>query len=220
MKLNLSPSMMLADFLNLESDMNALYEAGCHSYHIDVMDGNYVPNITLGMMDIAAMNKVAKIPLEIHLMVNEPSNVLDLFNLENVSTIMVHPEICTHLHRTLIKIKSMNKRVGLVINPSTPLSFVEEVIEELDCVMLMSVNPGYAGQTFIESSYIKLERLKSLIDSYKKDIEILVDGSISTKNINKLYELGATGFILGSASIFRNNRDYKNNLKELIGSFK
>lgn len=220
MHINWSPSMMLVDVLHLQDQMNELTLAGCTTFHIDVMDGNYVPNITLGMMDIVAMDKVTQLPLEVHLMVKEPSNILNLFNLKNVSTLMVHPEICTHLHRTLTQIKSMGKRAGLVINPSTPLSFVEEVIDELDVVMVMAVNPGYAGQAFIPTSFKKIQRLRTLLNSYGKDIEIIVDGSISSKNIKQLVESGANGFVLGSAGLFRGDFDFKNNLSALIEAAK
>ena len=216
MSINWSPSLMLVDILHLQDQLDQLTEAGCTTFHIDVMDGNYVPNITLGMMDIIALDKVTKLPLEVHLMVNEPSNILHLFNLKNISTLMVHPETCTHLHRTLTQIQSMGKRVGLVLNPSTPLSYVEEVFEELDVVMVMAVNPGYAGQAFIPTSFQKIERLRSLLDSYGKDIEIIVDGSISIKNIKQLITCGANGFVLGSAGLFRENFDFKKNLATLI----
>jgi ribulose-phosphate 3-epimerase len=220
MSINWSPSLMLVDILHLEDQLEQLTKAGCTTFHIDVMDGNYVPNITLGMMDILALDKITKLPLEVHLMVNEPSNILHLFNLKNVSTLMIHPEVCTHLHRTLTQIKTMGKRVGLVVNPSTPLSYVEEVIDELDVVMVMAVNPGYAGQAFIPTSFKKIERLRALLTSYRKDIEIIVDGSISTKNIKQLVDCGANGFVLGSAGLFREDFDFKRNLYALIDASK
>lgn len=220
MKLKFSPSMMLVNLLELRKEMDELTDAGCNSFHIDVMDGNYVPNITLGTMDIMAMNKVARIPLEVHLMVNEPINILDMFNLENVSTIMIHPETCTHLHKTVAGIKKLNKRAGLVLNPGSPLVYISELISEIECVMIMSVDPGFAGQNFIDSTYDKVRRLKALIDSCNKETEILVDGSISIKNIKKLVESGANGFILGTASIFQEGRDFKRNLDLLIEAIK
>lgn len=213
---NWSPSLMLVDFLHLQDQLDQLTSAGCTSFHIDIMDGNYVPNMALGMMDIMALDKVAKLPLEVHLMVNNPSTIIPLFAYDSISTIMVHPETCPHLHRTLTQIKVMNKRAGLVINPSTPLSILEEVIDDVDVVMVMSVNPGFAGQAFIPTSFRKIERIKSLLIAYGKDIEIIVDGSISTANIRRLIHCGATGFVLGSAGLFRGDFDFKSNLDLLI----
>lgn len=220
MKVNWSPSMMLANLLELESEIKELTDAGCTSLHIDVMDGNYVPNITLGLLDIKVMNDISPLPLEVHLMVNEPSRILHLFNMSNISTIMVHPEICTHLNRTLKEIKDLGKRAGIVLNPSTPLTYLEEVMDEIDAVMLMSVNPGFAGQSFIVSSIDKVGRISSLIKSKHKEIEILVDGSISTKNIKELYDKGARGFILGTGGLFKDGNNFKNNLKILENTIK
>ncbi|HET6786219.1 MAG TPA: ribulose-phosphate 3-epimerase [Erysipelotrichaceae bacterium] len=220
MNVNWSPSMMLADLLNLKNEIDQLVEAGCTSLHIDVMDGNYVPNITLGLLDIKVMNNISPVPLEVHLMVNQPSNILSLFNLDNVSTIMVHPEICTHLNRTLKEIKLMNKRAAIVLNPSTSLTYLEEVIDEVDAVMLMSVNPGFAGQEFIPSSINKVGRINELIKRSGKEIEILVDGSISTKNIKELYKKGARGFILGTGGLFRDGNDFKKNIGILESAIK
>lgn len=215
MRMNWSPSLMLVDILDLRKQIELLTDAGSTSFHIDIMDGNYVPNITLGTMDLIALNRISTIPLEVHLMVNEPSNVLGLFNYGAISTIFIHPETCTHLHRTISEIKRMGKRAGIVINPSTSLNYVEEMIEDLDVVMVMAVNPGYAGQKFIASTFRKIERTKSLIRSYGKEIEILVDGSISTENIGQLVECGANGFVLGSAGLFRDDFDYKRNIEAL-----
>ncbi len=213
--MNWSPSMMCVDILHLKDEMEKLDKAGCTSYHIDVMDGVYVPNITLGLNDINAMGSISTLPLEVHLMVHDPASIIKLFNLESISTLYVHPEACPHLHRTLTQIKSMGKKAGLVINPGTALSALEEVIEVVDVVMVMSVNPGYAGQAFIESSYSKVQRIKNLLVSYSRDVEILVDGAISTNNVKKLIDCGATGFVLGSAGLFKDELDYAKNLKQL-----
>ncbi len=213
--MNWSPSMMCVDILVLKDEMEKLAKAGCTSYHIDVMDGVYVPNITLGLNDIKAIGSVATLPLEVHLMVHDPASILKLFNMESISTLYVHPEACPHLHRTLTQIKSMGKKAGLVINPGTALSALEEVIEEVDAVMVMSVNPGYSGQVFIESSYSKVQRVKALLVSYGRDVEVLVDGAISATNVKKLTDCGATGFVLGSASLFKDEFDYAKNLKQL-----
>jgi len=206
---------MCIDLLNLRLEVDHLAKAGCTSYHIDVMDGNYVPNITLGLLDIKAINSISTLPLEIHLMVNEPANIIALLDLDKVATIFVHPEICTHLHRTLTQIKLMGKRPGIVLNPGSPIIYLEEVLDDVDAVMVMSVNPGFAGQKFIESTYDKLQRISELLKNKQKTLDVLVDGSISDKNIKRLIECGANGFVLGTASIFRENFDYEKNLCHL-----
>ncbi len=220
MQINWSPSLMLIDILHLQEQVDELTKVGSTSFHIDIMDGNYVPNITLGLMDIIALNKISPLPLEIHLMVNEPSNILHLFNLDKVSIIMIHPETCTHLHRTINQIKSMGKRVGLVLNPSTPISCAEELIQDLDVVMIMSVNPGFAGQAFIHASIEKTQRLYNILSNYQKKIDIMVDGSISPSNIAQLVKCGATGFVLGSAGIFYDQNNFKKNIDLLKDAIK
>lgn len=217
MNINWSPSLMLVDLLKLQEEMNVLADLGCPSFHIDVMDGNYVPNFTLGLLDVVTMNKITKIPLEVHLMVNDPIRILHLYDLENVSTIMVHPEACLQFHSTLSKIKAMNKRVGVVLNPGTPVSYLDEVMDIIDCVLVMAVNPGFARQNFIPSTYDKLKRVKETLQ-LRPDIEILVDGAVGPNNAKKLIDAGARGFVLGTASIFKNNNDFKRNFKELLNS--
>ena len=215
MEINYSPSLMCVDLLNLRSEVENLANAGCTTYHIDVMDGNYVPNMTLGLLDIKAIDSISTLPLEVHLMVSEPAKLIDLFDLKNVSTIFVHPESCTDLRQTLLKIKSLKKRPGIAINPNSSLSTLVETIDLVEAIIVMAVNPGYAGQKFIETTYEKLQSVTEICTKYSCKAEILLDGSVSDKNIKQLVEYGATGFVLGTAGLFRDGNDYVANLNHL-----
>ena len=215
MEINYSPSLMCVDLLNLRSEVENLANAGCSTYHIDVMDGNYVPNITLGLLDIKAIDSISTLPLEVHLMVSEPAKILDLFNFKNVSTIFVHPESCSDLRQTLLKIKSMNKHPGIAINPNESLSTLVETIDLVEAIIVMAVNPGYAGQKFIETTYEKLRNVTEICRKYSSKADILLDGAVSDKNIKQLVDCGATGFVLGTAGLFKDGNDYLANLNHL-----
>lgn len=214
--IHLSPSLMCINIENLKKDLAILDKTEVDSYHIDIMDGNYVSNFAMGLGDIWAVQNISTKPFEVHLMVENTDCIIQLLNMKNCKTIYIHPETCKHAHLTIMKIKNMNKRAGIVLNPGTSVDVLLEYINLLDAVLLMSVNPGYAGQAFIESSYEKLERIKNIVDKADHEISIMVDGAINKERLYKLHELGADGFVLGTAGLFNNNNDYENNLKELL----
>jgi len=167
-------------------------------FHIDVMDGVFVPNISFGTPIMNVLKKCAKKPLDVHLMIVNPDNYLEKFAELGSSVLTVHSEACTHLHRTVQKIKSLKMKAGVAINPHTPISSLESIIDEIDLVCVMSVNPGFGGQSFIENTYQKVEDLKSLINKKNSKAIIEIDGGVTSKNAKKLVERGADVLVAGS----------------------
>ncbi|WP_422446762.1 ribulose-phosphate 3-epimerase [Thermoanaerobacterium sp. DL9XJH110] len=212
--IKICPSLMCADFSKLKDEITELENAGADMFHLDIMDGKFVPNFALGLEDVKAVSKLASIPLDVHLMVEEPENYIEKFLIYGCKILYVHLEACKHISRTLLKIKENKVEVGLALNPGTSIALIEEVLEYIDCILVMAVNPGFAGQKFIESTVNKVARLKELIDKKNYNIKIAVDGSINEKNINKLYNAGAEYFIVGTAGLF-NNRSYAENIHKL-----
>jgi ribulose-phosphate 3-epimerase len=195
----IAPSILSADFTKLGEDIKAVERAGCHWIHIDVMDGHFVPNISYGPIIVSASRKITALPLDVHLMIEHPDRYIPDFSKAGADWISVHAEACPHLHRTLQLIKSHGKKAGVALNPSTPLSAIEWVMEELDYVLLMSVNPGFGGQSFIRSALSKIQRLKEMIREQNRSILIQVDGGVGLENIGELSEAGADVFVAGSA---------------------
>ncbi|ACQ93577.1 ribulose-phosphate 3-epimerase [Tolumonas auensis DSM 9187] len=216
--INICPSMMCADFTKLREEIIALEAAGADLFHIDVMDGHFVPNFAMGFEDIKAIAKLATIPFDLHLMVNEPDQYIERFAATDAKIIYVHVEACTHLHRTIMKIKQAGKLAGVAINPGTPLTVLDEIINDIDYVLIMSVDPGFAGQSFITSSIDKVRRLKSMITKYSPNVKIKVDGSINKDNVPLLYAAGAEYFVVGTAGVFRDGFDYAKNINILKNS--
>jgi ribulose-phosphate 3-epimerase len=213
--IGICPSLMCADFTKLKEEIKALEEAGSDMLHVDVMDGKFVPNFALGLEDIKAIKKLSNIPVDVHLMVEEPDNYIETFANSGADIIYVHVEACTHIHRTLMKIKKCGKKVGVAINPGTPLSSLDEILSEIDYIMVMSVNPGFAGQSFIDSSIDKVRRIKEKISAVKPEIKIAVDGSINKTNIPLLNKAGVEYFVCGTSGVFRDDFDYKKNIRIL-----
>ena len=197
--LMIAPSILSADFSRLGEEISAVEQAGAEVIHIDVMDGHFVPNITIGPLVVRAARKVTKLPLDVHLMITNPDNYLKDFAEAGADWITVHVETCPHLHRTISYIKELGKKAGAVLNPSTPLSTLEYVLEEVDLVMLMSVNPGFGGQSFIESTLDKTRKLRAMLDAVNPDAGIEIDGGISADTIARVAEAGANIFVAGSA---------------------
>jgi ribulose-phosphate 3-epimerase len=198
-KIQIAPSILSADFSRLGEEIRAVEKGGADLIHIDVMDGCFVPNITIGPLIVKAAKKVAKQPLDVHLMIIEADKYLEDFASAGADIISVHVEACTHLHRTVARIHELGCRAGVVLNPATSLSSLDYILEEVDLVMLMSVNPGFGGQSFIPSTLRKIRELSQRIKALDKDIIIEVDGGISPASIEKVAAAGATLFVAGSA---------------------
>ena len=194
-----APSILSADFTRLGEEIAAVDKAGAEVIHIDVMDGHFVPNITIGPLVVKAARKATEKVLDVHLMISDADSYIDAFAEAGADWITVHVEACTHLHRTVNRIKELGKKAGAVLNPATPLDSLDYILEELDLVMLMSVNPGFGGQSFIESTLRKTDRLKNRIDQLGVEVGIEIDGGISPKTIERVAEAGANIFVAGSA---------------------
>lgn len=195
----LAPSLLSADFGHLADDIEMLNESNCDWFHLDVMDGVFVPNISFGFPVMEAMKRHARKPLDVHLMIERPEKFISEVQRLGALVMNVHQEACVHLHRVLQQIRNAGMMSGVTLNPSTPVSMVEDVLEDADLVMLMSVNPGFAGQRFIEHTYEKVERLREMIDRRHLPTLIEVDGGVCRENAARLYEAGADVLVAGSA---------------------
>ncbi|MCG8633709.1 MAG: ribulose-phosphate 3-epimerase [Desulfobacterales bacterium] len=202
----IAPSILSADFTCLGDELKAVEEAGADWIHIDVMDGRFVPNITYGPIIVEACKRVSGLALDVHLMIEKPDLMIPEFAKAGADYISVHAEACTHLHRTLQLIRSFDVKAGVALNPATPLSGIEYIIDQLDFVLIMSVNPGFGGQKFIDSSVEKIKSLSALLEKHGSDAIIQVDGGVNTETIKTVHQAGATSFVAGSA-IF-NTPDY------------
>jgi len=214
----IAPSILSADFSELGDEIRSIEKAGADWIHIDVMDGHFVPNITIGPLVVEAARRVTTLPLDVHLMIANPASYIPDFIKSGASLISVQAEACSHLNRTIHLIKDSGPRAGVVLNPSTPLSSIEWVIEDVDVVMIMSVNPGFGGQKFIPNSIDKIRTLRKMIQDRGLSTLIEIDGGVTTNNIKDISEAGADIFVAGSA-IFK-SEDYKKTItkfRELIG---
>jgi len=194
-----APSILSADFANLQRDIEMINQSKAPWFHIDVMDGVFVPNISFGFPVIKAINKYAKKPLDVHLMIVQPERYIEEFKNAGAHTLTVHYEACTHLHRTLQQIKAAGMQTGVAINPHTPISFLEDIIIDTDLVCMMSVNPGFGGQKFIENTYHKIAQLKQLIKDRDSKTLIEIDGGVDINNYKKLVAAGADVLVAGNA---------------------
>ena len=195
----IAPSILSADFLRLGDEIKTVEEAGADWIHIDVMDGHFVPNITIGPLVVEAVTQCTKLPRDVHLMIENPDAYLTDFAKAGSSIITVHAEVCKHLHRTIHAIKDLNVKAGVVINPATPLSAIDWILEDVDMVLLMSVNPGFGGQKFILQSIEKIKALRQSIDQRRLKTLIEVDGGINVDTIGMASEAGVDVFVAGSA---------------------
>lgn len=194
----IAPSILAADFANLQADVTMINDSAADWIHVDVMDGVFVPNISFGMPVIKAMKKHAKKPLDVHLMIVEPERYLETFKEAGADILTVHLEASTHLHRTIQQIKALGMKAGVAINPHTSISLLKDVAADLDLVCLMSVNPGFGGQKFIENTYTKTSELKALLKATKSTAKIEIDGGVNLDNATKLIAAGADVLVAGN----------------------
>jgi ribulose-phosphate 3-epimerase len=195
----IAPSLLSADFLHLEDACKMLNESQADWYHLDVMDGRFVPNISFGMSIIKQLRKASSKFFDVHLMIVEPEKYAEEFKDSGADGLTVHFEACPHLHRNIQQIKSLGMKAGVAINPSTPVSFLKYIIEDIDLVLLMSVNPGFGGQSFIPHSLKKIQELKTLIAQSASSAKIEVDGGVSLKNAAEIIHAGAEILVAGNA---------------------
>lgn len=212
-KIMIAPSILSADFSRLGDEIRDVDQCGADIIHVDVMDGHFVPNITIGPLVVEAARRVTKKELDVHLMIADADSYVDSFAQAGADWITVHAEACDHLHRTVSRIKQLGKRAGVVLNPATSLGSLDYILEEVDLVMLMAVNPGFGGQSFIGSTLAKIWQLRQRIDAMGLDVDIEVDGGISTATIADVAEAGANVFVAGSAVY--NSDDYEETIEAL-----
>jgi ribulose-phosphate 3-epimerase len=212
----IAPSMLAADFGNLQRDIEMVNNSDADWFHIDVMDGHFVPNISYGMPVIEAIKKHASKPLDVHLMIEKPERYIEEFAKVGADIITVHHESTVHLHRTLRQIKDTGCKAGIVLNLTTPVSVLEDILPECYMVLLMSINPGFGGQKFEDITYNRVKKLRKMIDEQGLDTLIEIDGGVTDKNIEKLVSAGANVFVAGS-HVFKSNNQTKTitSLKQL-----
>jgi ribulose-phosphate 3-epimerase len=209
----IAPSILSADFSRLGEEIAAIEAAGADYVHVDVMDGHFVPNITIGPLIVEAARRVTKLPLDVHLMIEQPDLYIPDFAKAGADIIVVHAEATAHLHRTVQLIKSLGKRAGVSLNPATQLAALDYVLEDLDLVLLMTVNPGFGGQSFIEACVPKIQALRGIMDRRGIEAELEVDGGVKVENIERISHAGADVFVAGSA-VF-GSPDYAATISEL-----
>jgi ribulose-phosphate 3-epimerase len=204
--IKIAPSILAADFSKLAEEVKEVEQAGAKLIHIDVMDGHFVPNITMGPIVVEALRPVTKLPLDVHLMINNPDNFIESFAKAGADYITVHVEACPHLHRTIQLIRSFGVKPGVVLNPHTPIESIQHVLEDIDLVLFMTVNPGFGGQKFIHSVVPKIKQLADMIKEKDLAIEIEIDGGINAETIIPCAKAGATIFVAGSAIYSKEDR--------------
>lgn len=216
----IAPSLLSADFCNLERDIKMLEDAGADILHIDVMDGHFVPNITIGIPVLEAIKKYAKIPCDVHLMIEKPERYVEAFVKAGADYLTVHYEACTHLHRSLQHIRSLGCKAGVALNPHTPVSVLEDILEEVDLVLIMSVNPGFGGQSFITNALNKIKKVKQMLNERGLDnVEIEIDGGVKLNNIQEVSEAGTNLIVSGSGIFNGNPKQTIAEMKNIIGRY-
>lgn len=200
----IAPSLLASDFLNLQAECNMLNESEADWFHLDVMDGRFVPNISFGLPVIEQMRKATKKTFDVHLMILEPEKYAEAFKAAGADILSVHIEACHHLHRNIQQIKSLGMQAGVAVNPHTPVRLLEDVLADIDLVCLMSVNPGFGGQKFIMHTYKKIEQLRRMIDDNQLSAKIEIDGGVTVENAKSLIDAGADVLVAGN-TVFRSS---------------
>jgi ribulose-phosphate 3-epimerase len=209
----IAPSVLSADFSRLGDEVKAVEKAGADLIHVDVMDGHFVPNISIGPLVVQGLKKLTSLPLDVHLMIEHPERYIEVFSRAGSDWITVHAEVCPHLKRILKKIRELKVRPGIVLKPATSLKILYPVLDEIDLVLIMSVNPGFGGQAFIPSTLKKILRLRKIVDQNRYPLEIEVDGGVKVQNIREVSMAGADIFVVGTG-IFK-TEDYQETIRKL-----
>lgn len=213
----IAPSILSADFARLGDEVRAIEAAGADWVHIDVMDGHFVPNISMGPVVMKALRPVTALPFDVHLMISPVDPYLDAFAEAGADTITIHPEAGPHIHRSLQHIKSLGKRAGVVLNPGTPAKMLDYLVDLVDLVLVMSVNPGFGGQSFIPSQLRKIEAIRTMIDKSGRDIDLEVDGGIDAETAREAIAAGADALVAGTATFKGGPERYAANIRALRG---
>jgi ribulose-phosphate 3-epimerase len=214
----IAPSILSADFARLGEEVRAIDAAGCDWIHVDVMDGHFVPNITIGPMVVKALRPHTNKPFDVHLMISPVDSYLDAFAEAGADIITVHPEAGPHIHRTVQHIRSLGKKAGIALNPATPAKMLDYLIDDIDLVLVMSVNPGFGGQSFIESQLRKIEAVRKMIDKSGREIALEVDGGIDAKTAPRAIAAGADVLVAGTATFRGGPSAYADNIRGLRGA--
>lgn len=209
----IAPSLLASNFLCLEDECKMVNESEADWFHLDVMDGRFVPNISFGFPVISQISKVTKKPCDVHLMILEPERYAEAFKEAGADHLTVHIEVCPHLHRNIQQIKSLGMKAGVAVNPHTPVDFLQNILGDIDIVLLMSVNPGFGGQSFIPRTLNKIRELRKIIDDNKLDVKIEIDGGVTVKNAKEILDAGAHVLVAGN-TVFA-SKDPKETIRQL-----